>query len=80
LIYLADRATSSSRSRTATATFQGTVADVPKFSHRSGFLDAVARFSVNLIGGPAMQPAEFVKWRQTILLGASLTMWALDTV
>lgn len=54
--------------------FKGTTADVPNFTHLSGFLDAVVRLSVNLIGGAAMQPAEFVKWRQTMLLGASLTI------
>ncbi|HTT20130.1 MAG TPA: transporter [Candidatus Sulfotelmatobacter sp.] len=56
--------------------FRGTVVDVPRFAHRSGSLDAVVRFSVNLIGGPAMQPGEFLKWRQTVLLGASLTVVA----
>ena len=56
--------------------FSGTVADVPKFAHRSGFLDSSWRFSVNLLGGPAMGPAEFVKWRQKVLLGASLKIVA----
>ena len=56
--------------------FRGTVADVPKNADRSGFLDTYARFSVNLIGGPAMQPAEFLKWKQTVLLGASLEIVA----
>jgi hypothetical protein len=52
--------------------FRGKVVDVPKSAERSGFLGAYGRFSVNLIGGPAMQPAEFAKWRQNVLLGASL--------
>ena len=52
--------------------FRGKVADVPRSAERSGFLGAYGRFSVNLIGGPAMQPAEFAKWRQNVLLGASL--------
>jgi len=52
--------------------FRGTVADVPRNAQRSGSLDAYGRFSVNLIGGPAMQPAEFDNWHQSVLLGASL--------
>jgi hypothetical protein len=56
--------------------FKGTVADVPKSAERNGFLDAGARLSVNLIGGPAMDPAEMAKWRQTVLLGASLEIVA----
>jgi hypothetical protein len=54
----------------------GQVFDVPKQAHRSGSLDSVARLSVNLIGGPAMQPPEFARWTQTILLGTSLTIVA----
>jgi hypothetical protein len=56
--------------------FKGTVADVPKSAERNGFLDATARLSVNLFGGPAMDPAEMAKWRQTVLLGASLEISA----
>lgn len=56
--------------------FKGTVADVPKSAYRDGFLDAVARLSVNLIGGPAMNPAEMTKWHQGVLLGASLEIVA----
>jgi len=56
--------------------FQGTVADVPRRSDLSGFLDAVARLSVNLIGGPALEPQEFARWQQNVLLGASLKIVA----
>jgi hypothetical protein len=56
--------------------FTGKVAEVPKESQRSGTLDVVARLGVNLLGGPAMQPADFMKWRQNVLLGASLTIVA----
>ena len=42
--------------------------------YRSGMLDLTTRFSVNLLGGPAMTPPEFAKWRQKVLLGASLKM------
>ena len=56
--------------------FRGTVADVPRNAQRSGSLDSYGRFSVNLIGGPAMAPAEFANWRQNVLLGASLEIVA----
>ena len=44
--------------------------------YRSGLLDSTFRFSVNLIGGPAMDGRQFAKWRQKTLLGASFTMVA----
>jgi hypothetical protein len=56
--------------------FSGTVFDAPKHAHRSGFLDSSLRLSVNLLGGPAMEPREFAKWRQDILLGISLKIVA----
>ena len=56
--------------------FEGTVAEVPKSTHRSGFLDSFYRLSVNLIGGPAMEPREFARWRQDVLLGVSLKIVA----
>jgi hypothetical protein len=42
--------------------------------YRSGMLDLTTRFSVNLLGGPAMEPREFAKWKQNVLLGVSLKM------
>jgi hypothetical protein len=56
--------------------FTGTVSDVPKHASRSGLLDSSLRLSVNLIGGPAMEPQEFAKWRQDTLLGVSLKVVA----
>jgi hypothetical protein len=56
--------------------FDGTLVTVPKHLYRSGLLDSVYRFSVNLKGGPAMEPMEFAKWRQKILLGVSLKVLA----
>ena len=44
--------------------------------YRSGLADSVYRFSVNLKGGPAMTPQEFSKWKQKLLLGASLKVIA----
>ncbi len=60
----------------AVGDFSGTVADAPKQARRSGFLDSSLRLSVNLIGGAAMEPKEFVKWRQDVLLGVSLKIVA----
>lgn len=56
--------------------FSGTVMEAPRRARRSGFLDASLRLSVNLIGGPAMEPKEFAQWRQDILLGVSLKIVA----
>lgn len=56
--------------------FEGTVTGVPKSAHRSGFLDSFYRLSVNLIGGPAMEPREYAGWRQDVLLGVSLKIVA----
>ena len=60
----------------AVADFSGTVAEAPRHATRSGFLDSSLRLAVNLIGGPALQPREFVSWRQQILLGVSLKIVA----
>lgn len=57
-------------------TFQGSVLGTHQQIYRSGLLDLGVRFSVNLKGGPAMAPREFVKWKQKTLLGASLTVIA----
>ena len=57
-------------------TFTGDVAGKDKSVYRSGLLDLSARFSVNLKGGPAMPPKEFVKWKQKTIIGASLKIVA----
>jgi hypothetical protein len=57
-------------------TFSGNVLGTDKSIYRSGLLDFAARFSVNLLGGPAMQPQQFAKWRQKKILGASLKIVA----
>ncbi len=44
--------------------------------YRSGLTDSVYRFSVNLKGGPAMPVQKYMKWKQKILLGASLKVAA----
>jgi hypothetical protein len=60
----------------AVGTFSGQVLGTNKSIYRSGLLDFSARFSVNLLGGPAMQPQEFAKWKQKRILGASLKVVA----
>lgn len=57
-------------------TFQGSVLGTRQQVYRSGLLDASFRLSVNLKGGPAMQPQQFAKWKQKVLLGASLKVVA----
>src|SRR5260370_9296038 len=44
--------------------------------YRSGLLDSVYRFSVNLKGGPAMPVEKYMKWSQKVLLGVSLKVVA----
>jgi len=53
-------------------TFQGEVANRSGQIYRSGLVDTTLRLSVNLKGGPEMQPAQFAKWTQKTLLGVSL--------
>ncbi len=57
-------------------TFQGQVSGEGRSIYRSGLLDSTFRFSVNLIGGPAMQPKEMARWKQKRLLGVSLKVIA----
>jgi Putative MetA-pathway of phenol degradation len=54
--------------------FQGEVLGVEESLYRSGLAPTVARFSVNLLGAPAMTVDDFSKWRQKTLIGASLTV------
>jgi len=56
----------------ARGNFQGTIAGAGEHLYRSGLVDSSFRLSVNLKGGPAMPAREFVKWKQSVLLGASL--------
>jgi hypothetical protein len=56
--------------------FHGTVAGAGKNLYRSGLVDSVFRVSVNLMGGPAMAPPAFSKWKQKVLLGVGLKVIA----
>jgi hypothetical protein len=58
-------------------TFQGSgFLGIQRQAYRSGLLDVPLRFSVNLKGGPVMAAPQFSKWKQKVLLGASLTVVA----
>ena len=56
--------------------FQGSRSGEEQQVYRSGLLDSAYRVSINLKGGPTMSPREFVKWKQKVLLGASLKVVA----
>ena len=57
-------------------TFQGSVLGTQRQIYRSGLLDATLRLSVNLKGGAAMSLQQYSKWKQKVLLGASLKLIA----
>jgi hypothetical protein len=57
-------------------TFKGTVLGAETEAHRSGLMDSVFRFAVNLKGAPAMSLDELRQWRQQTLLGVSLKVVA----
>ena len=57
-------------------TFQGSVLGNQRQIYRSGLLDLELRLSVNLKGGPAMTAPQLAKWKQKVLLGASLSVIA----
>ena len=52
----------------AIGTFQGTVQDQYMQIYRSGLADTAFRFSVNVMGGPAMNVKQYTKWKQKTLL------------
>jgi hypothetical protein len=60
----------------AVGTFSGDVLGTHKSIYRSGLGDFTMRFSVNLKGGPAMSAKQFAKWKQKMILGASLKVLA----
>jgi hypothetical protein len=55
---------------------RGTVMDAEAKAYRSGLFDSTYRFSVNLMGGPAMDVGDFRKWHQKMIIGASLRIVA----
>jgi hypothetical protein len=60
----------------AVGNFQGKLQQEQRTVYRSGLVDFGARFSVNLVGGPAMPAEKFAKWKQKVLLGVSLKIIA----
>jgi hypothetical protein len=56
--------------------FQGTVNGAGDQLYRSGLVDSVYRLSINLKGGPAMPVQKYMKWKQKVLLGASVKVIA----
>ena len=60
----------------AVGSFSGDVLGTNRSIYRSGLLDFSARFSVNLLGGPAMTLPEYAGWKQKRILGASLKIVA----
>jgi len=56
--------------------FTGKVSTVEQSVHRAGLMDTAFRFSVNLLGGPAMTLGEMRKWKQKSVLGVSLRVVA----
>jgi hypothetical protein len=56
--------------------WKGIVNGVPDSTTRTGFGDPVVRLSVNFIGAPAMNLAEFSKFKQGTVVGASLQVQA----
>lgn len=56
--------------------YRATVVGFNATARRSGMLDSSFRLSVNLKGGPAMNLEEFRKWRQKLIIGASLKVVA----
>lgn len=56
--------------------FHGTILGAEKSAYRSGLMDGVFRFSVNLKGGPAMTAAEMQKWKQKTIIGVSFKVLA----
>jgi hypothetical protein len=57
-------------------TASGDVYEQFRTAERSGFGDLKLRFAINVMGGPAMTPAEFAKHRPARTLGASLVVVA----
>ena len=60
----------------AVGNFTGEVNTRQGSIYRSGLLDFSTRFAVNLYGGRSMQMKEFARWKQKVLLGASVKIVA----
>lgn len=58
-------------------TFRGTVVGTEAEAYRSGLFAPSLRFSVNLVGGRAMNLSEFAQWKQKRIVGASVRLLPL---
>jgi hypothetical protein len=56
--------------------FESAALGKQKSVYRSGLVDLSVRFSLNLMGGPAMTLEQFSKWKQKNILGVSLRVIA----
>lgn len=56
------------------ADLSGKLGGLDQSRHRSGLADSTFRFSINIHGAPAMDLAEFAKYRPKTIIGASLTV------
>jgi hypothetical protein len=56
--------------------FRADLEGIPTQVYRSGLADLGFRFSVNLHGGPAMNVADFISWKQKLIVGTSMTITA----
>lgn len=54
--------------------FQGQVSGVEQEVYRSGLGGLIGRFAVNMYGAPAMSMNEYLKWKQRLNIGVSLTV------
>lgn len=55
---------------------QGDVQEVTRSVDRSGLLDPQLRFAINVLGGPALTPREFVQRKPGTAIGASISISA----
>jgi len=60
----------------AIGNFRGKVIGTETKVYRSGLVDTIFRFSVNLKGGPALSAPQFRSWKQRTLIGLSLKVVA----
>jgi hypothetical protein len=59
-----------------TADITGKLSGQDEYRYRSGLADTSLRYSINLLGSPAMRVKEFMRYRQRTILGVSLTALA----
>jgi hypothetical protein len=58
------------------ANLDGRQAGVQTHLYRSGLADVTFRYAMNIYGAPAMRRGDYVKYRQKIIVGASVTVTA----